>query len=86
MNDLELMIAFHKAFIFPHFQVLQRGDPKTGGTLSFLGGHVTVMYYLIYKDIEGIKGKKGSKMNTSKGFRVTLATLDEAEKEQQKRN
>jgi len=42
INDLELMIAFHKAFIFPHFQFLQIGDPKTGGTPSFLGRHCTV--------------------------------------------
>lgn len=47
MNDLELMIAFHKSFVFPHFDFLQKGDPKTGGTPSFLGQYCTVRYYLM---------------------------------------
>jgi len=39
INDLEMLIAFHKALISPHFKFLQLGDPKTGGTPSFLSRH-----------------------------------------------
>ena len=57
MNDLELMIGFHTGFVFPHFQFLQIGDPKTGGTPSFLGRHCTLRYYLMLIDIDAIKGE-----------------------------
>ena len=58
MNDLELMIAFHTAFIFPHFKFLQLSDPKIGGTPSFLGRHITVQYYLMRRDLDKIEGEQ----------------------------
>ena len=82
MNDLELLISFHKFFIFPHFQFLQLGDPKTGGTPSFLGRHCTFRYYLMRRDIYSIKGEQWSVHEHFRDFRETLLQLNENEQAQ----
>ena len=85
MNDLDLLVGFHNAFIFPHFKFLQRGDPKTGGTPSFLGRHCTVRYYLMMMDIEDIKAEKWLDNIHFKHFRDSLSNLSVEEQEQQKK-
>ena len=50
MNDLELLVAFHRAFLFPHFKYLQGGDPCTGDTPSFLCRHITIRYFLMVEE------------------------------------
>ena len=42
LNDLELLVAFHSFFLFPHFKFLQDGDKECGGTPSFIARHMTV--------------------------------------------
>ena len=85
MNDLELMIGYHTSFVFPHFQFLQLGDPKTGGTPSFLGRHCSLRYYLMLIDIEAIKGEQWLGNPHFKDFCTTLLSLNEIEQEQQKK-
>ena len=42
LNDIELLVAFHSFFLFPHFKFLQDGDKECGGTPSFIARHMTV--------------------------------------------
>ena len=79
-SDLELLIAFHNAFIFPHFQFLQVGDPKIGGTPSFLGRHCAIRYFLMVQDIESIKDNRWKENNEFKDFNQSVNALDESER------
>ena len=85
MNDLELMIGFHTCFVFPHFQFLQLGNPKTGGTPSFLGRHCSLRYYLMLIDIETVKGERWLSNPHFKDYCTNLLNLNEIEQEQQKK-
>ena len=79
------MIAFHTAFVFPHFKFLQLGDPKIGGTPSFLGRHITVRYYLMRRDLDKIEGEQWLSNECFSDFHTSLFQLDENEQAQQKK-
>ena len=83
MNDLEMRIAFHTAFIFPHFKFMQIGDPKTGGTPIFLGRHCTLGYHIIQKDINAIKDDGWKQHDDFRDFVQSLNLLNPCKQEQQ---
>ena len=41
-SDLELIVSFHKTWLFKHFKFLQHGDEKLEGEPGFLARHITV--------------------------------------------
>ena len=85
MNNLEVLIAFHKAYIFPHFHFLQLGNPGTGRSPGFRGRHSTIHYYLMRRDIDEIKGDQWLSNDNFNGFCTTLFQLDQNKQIQQKR-
>ena len=85
INDLEMLIAFHKAFIVPHFRFLQLGDPKTGGTPSFLGRHCTLRYYIMQDDLDAIKGEGWKTHEMFAEFVQHIKCLTEQEQEIQQK-
>ena len=58
LNDLDLVVAFHECFLFPHFKFFQGGDPRTGNTPGFLARHVLVRYFLMIRDLESLEDGK----------------------------
>ena len=85
VNDLELLVAFHKAFLFPHFKFLQLGDPRTGTTSSFLSRHITIRYFLMIEDLESMENNKWMSHVKFTAFKSSLDKLNDIEKEQQKK-
>ena len=55
VNDLHLLSAFHKIFLFPHFKFLQLRDKEAGNTPSFQARHQLVRYFLMDFDLQSIK-------------------------------
>jgi len=43
MNDLELLVSFHRVFLFSHFNFLQGGNPRTRNREGYLQAY----YYLL---------------------------------------
>ena len=84
LSNLKMPIAFHKAFIFPHFKFLHLSDPKTGGTLSFLSPHCVIRYYLMCKDLELVKGENWKQHDEFSDFLIHLSSLNSQEQAQQK--
>ena len=58
LNDLELLVTFHEAFLFPHFRFLHLGDLQTGNKASFLCRHITIRYFLMIEDLESMQNNK----------------------------
>ena len=85
INDLELLVAFHRAFLFPHFQSLQLGDPRTGNKASFIARHIAVRYFLMIEDLEKMEGDEWMNHEMFISFLATLNILNEEEKIQQKK-
>ena len=85
INDLELLVAFHRAFLFPHFQFLQLGDPRTGNKASFIARHIAVRYFLMIEDLEKKEGNEWMNHEMFISFLATLNILNEEEKIQQKK-
>ena len=85
VNDLELLVAFHEAFLFPHFKFLQLGDPRTGTTASFLSRHITIRYFLMMEDLESMENNKWMSHVKFTAFKSSLDKLNDIEKEQQKK-
>ena len=85
INDLELLVAFHRAFLFPHFQFLQLGDPRTGNKASFIARHIAVCYFFMIEDLEKMEGDEWMNHEMFISFLATLNILNEEEKIQQKK-
>ena len=86
MNDLELLVVFHCALLFPHFKYLQGSNQCTGNTPSFLCRHITVRYFLIMEDIEGMKNEKWNNHEMFVDFKVTYKLLNDEKKQIKKKN
>ena len=51
MNDLDFLVGFHEAWLFPHFKFFQSGDSKAGKTPGFMSREILVRYYLMLEDL-----------------------------------
>ena len=79
--DHELLCAFHKIFLFPHFKFSQSGDGRSGSTPGFISRHIFVRFFLMIEDIEKFSGDK---WKTEEGFKDVLSqynVLTDNEKE-----
>ena len=84
INDLHLLCAFHTFFLFPHFGLLQRGDPKAGNTESFQARHVAVQYFLMLEDLLAIENDWDTKEEFGEYVR-SLEALNDDDKAIQKK-
>lgn len=77
INDLEIMVAFHESFMFPHFKFFQQGDPQTGKTPGFQCRHMLVRYYLMLNDLDKIQNGGWRTHDKFQDFVKHLETFDE---------
>lgn len=78
--DFELLCAFHKFFLFPHFKFLQGSDPMTGSTPSFLCRHMLVRYFIMVQDIDKLSEDRWKDEIVFSDVLHRYNTLDENEK------
>ena len=56
MNDICLLVLFHKVYLFLNIKFLESGDPEVGDTAGFIVRHITVRYYVMLEDIANMEG------------------------------
>jgi hypothetical protein len=71
-SDLELIVAFHENFLFPHFNFFQNGDPNTGNTPSFIAHHVAVRYCTMHTEL---KAMENGGWRNHKGFKSFVESI-----------
>eukprot|EP00957_Ditylum_brightwellii_P176872 13473046-Ditylum_brightwellii.AAC.1 len=58
MNDLKLLVSYHKTFIDLHFTFLQLSDPRTGNIPAFQSCQIAIHYYLVANNLEAMMDNK----------------------------
>eukprot|EP00957_Ditylum_brightwellii_P112775 8597749-Ditylum_brightwellii.AAC.1 len=58
MNNLELLVSYHKTFMDPPFTFLQLGNARTCNIPAFQSRHIAIHYFLKVTDLEALVENK----------------------------